>query len=164
MANVARPGDWETTPFTTGTALPFSATYRDDQFSKIIRGLVPEAMEDKWFFYFEDHVLYGHRSWTGWPVYKVTFRKADHGVQIAEALISDRFPDEAGNETQIISLDEHELQFEAAMLDFLIGALLLGEDRKFPKPPGVGDDDGVFQHMMTGTGYPEKEFGTSEND
>ena len=29
------------------------------------RGNIPKEMEDKWFFYVKDNVLYAHRSWTG---------------------------------------------------------------------------------------------------
>ena len=30
-------------------------------------------MEDKWFEYFENNILYIHRSWTGICIYKVRF-------------------------------------------------------------------------------------------
>jgi hypothetical protein len=29
------------------------------------KGLIPRAMEDKWYIYFENDCLYFHRSWTG---------------------------------------------------------------------------------------------------
>ncbi len=36
---------------------------------RIRLGVVPDAMEDKWFVYWEDGHLYFHRSWTGFCVY-----------------------------------------------------------------------------------------------
>jgi hypothetical protein len=34
---------------------------------------VPEAMEDKWFWYMQGNKLYAHRSWTGICIYIVEF-------------------------------------------------------------------------------------------
>ncbi|MBQ6575965.1 MAG: hypothetical protein IJL90_07670 [Lachnospiraceae bacterium] len=33
------------------------------------KGHIPEAMEDKWFWYMEGDTLYIHRSWTGFCIY-----------------------------------------------------------------------------------------------
>ena len=36
---------------------------------KLRRGHIPEAMEDKWFYYMEGNTLFAHRSWTGYCIY-----------------------------------------------------------------------------------------------
>lgn len=41
-------------------------------------GNIPEAMEDKWFWYMEGNTLYAHRSWTGFCIYEITFGTDGH--------------------------------------------------------------------------------------
>ena len=40
-------------------------------------GHIPQAMEDKWFWYMEDSTLWAHRSWTGYCIYRIDFRDDD---------------------------------------------------------------------------------------
>ncbi len=40
---------------------------------RIRRGVVPEAMEDKWFIYWKEGMLFFQRSWTGFCIYVVRF-------------------------------------------------------------------------------------------
>ena len=40
---------------------------------RIRRGVVPEAMEDKWFIYWKEGMLFFQRSWTGFCIYVVHF-------------------------------------------------------------------------------------------
>ena len=51
--------------------LPFSVT--EDWKNRLMDGHIPENMEDKWFLYSEDNLLYICRSWTGYCMYKVHF-------------------------------------------------------------------------------------------
>lgn len=46
------------------------------------RGHIPKRMEDKWFWYYQDGILYAHRSWTGYCVYmiKIDFERCEHRV------------------------------------------------------------------------------------
>ena len=37
---------------------------------RIRRGVVPEAMEDKWFIYWKEGMLFFQRSWTGFCIYR----------------------------------------------------------------------------------------------
>lgn len=137
--------DWKREPFRSGVVLPFSATYSLDQFACIRRGLIPREMEDKWFIFLEDLVLYLHRSWTGQPVYKIEFEPVDDGLRVKRAILADGAPDFGG------------LDYQAELLGFLIGALLLGEYRKFPRPSDTRGNGGIFQHHIAGSAYPEKE-------
>jgi hypothetical protein len=101
-------------------------------------------MEDKWFMFLEGSFLYVHRSWTGRPVYKVEFEPVEDGMRVKEALLANEAPDFGG------------LGYQAELLEFLIGAFLLGEHRSFPRPEEVEEDDGQFQHNIVGAAYPEK--------
>lgn len=45
-------------------------------------GHIPEQMEDKWFWYYRDGILYAHRSWTGFCIYmiQIDFERCEHRV------------------------------------------------------------------------------------
>lgn len=58
--------------------------FTDSEMSALRRGHIPEAMEDKWFFYMRQSRLYIHRSWTGFMAYLVEFHPETgrHNVQL----------------------------------------------------------------------------------
>jgi hypothetical protein len=134
---------WKTSEFTTLVPLVLHKAYTDQQFRLIRRGLIPQAMEDKWFIYCEDPFLYFHRSWTGQAVYKVEFahRGAIHAVQSAWMCPTPGF--------------EHDHGYEAQVLEFLIHNLLLREKKPFPLPKGHDGMNGLLQHSLAGSAYPE---------
>src|SRR5919198_1330108 len=85
----AKQSDWKNEPMPASSkALDFSAVYTPEEFQKITDGLIPEAMEDKWFIYYDEPWLYLHRSWTGYCIYKVRFRECPAGFEVAEALVN----------------------------------------------------------------------------
>lgn len=45
-------------------------------------GHIPEQMEDKWFWYYKEGILYAHRSWTGFCIYmvQIDFERCEHRV------------------------------------------------------------------------------------
>ncbi len=47
-------------------------------------GFAPREMQDKWFIYFENDVLYFHRSWTGYCIYQVALM----GLRITQAIVN----------------------------------------------------------------------------
>ena len=51
-------------------------------------GYRPREMQDKWFIYFENDVLYFHRSWTGFCIYQVSFVPEGQGLRMTRALVS----------------------------------------------------------------------------
>lgn len=80
--------DWKTLPFgrdVVGWAINLRLTAR--QFSNLQLGLVPQAMEQKWFAYFSDNVLHMFRSWTGFHQFRVYFVPQAEGAvaTVAEA-------------------------------------------------------------------------------
>ena len=68
--------DWKTLPMPEKTAsFPFVRSFGWDETDALRRGHVPEAMEDKWFWYMEGSTLFAHRSWTGYCIYRIDFGK-----------------------------------------------------------------------------------------
>lgn len=69
----------------------------DEQQAKAIRlGYVPEEMEEKWFWYFADNVLYQHRSWTGHMIDQVFFEPTGNGLRATHAKVN-RSPKQYSN-------------------------------------------------------------------
>ena len=79
--SAARRDDWKTEPMpeqheTFVLTRPFS----DAEMDALLRGNVPQAMEDKWFWYMERSTLWAHRSWTGYCIYRIDFQENGHHV------------------------------------------------------------------------------------
>jgi hypothetical protein len=125
--------------------LQFDESYSAEEYAVVVRGLVPQEMEDKWFIYEDGGVMYFHRSWTGACIYRVHFEAADDRYRVVEVLVS-------RDREQYRGDDE---RYEARLLRFLINNLLLGQQTPFPLPASVLDDAAsLFQHHIAGTGYP----------
>lgn len=52
-------------------------------------GLKPLSMDDKWFFYFDENILHGIRSWTGQEVFLCYFKVTGNDWTIDKLIISD---------------------------------------------------------------------------
>jgi len=148
-SQVVRHGAWKTVPpagpFAT---LPYSDSFSQTEFEALQRGLLPSAMEDKWFVFWEADSLFLHRSWTGFCVYRVEFQRSGDRFDIAQATVA------ANSEQYRRGSDRHE----AAVLDFLIRGLLLHQPVEFPMPSDVpaSAQPGLYQHHIAGTGFPER--------
>ena len=55
--------------------LPLKRHFSEDEMVRLRWGVVPRAMEDHWFIFFETDCLYFVRSWTGICVYTVEIKK-----------------------------------------------------------------------------------------
>jgi hypothetical protein len=142
----ATSSSWKLIPFNDGVPLEYHAVFNSDEFSKLEAGVIPKAMEDKWFIYYEEPFLFFHRSWTGAPVYRLTIEKTPDGARIMESLLA----------TQWIKRKETDLGYEAKLIEFLVSNLLLGQDIPFPLPEYArGYEPGAYQHNIAGTGYRE---------
>jgi hypothetical protein len=138
---------WKREPFKGGIPVPYSASLTVDEFERVQAGLIPREMEDKWFIYYETPFLFFHRSWTGQPVYRLKWAVHETGASVEEALWSD----------DLASRSEDDKGYEALLIDFLVGNLLLGKEKPFPKPAGIREPlPGVYQHHISGTGYREQ--------
>ncbi|WP_423606261.1 hypothetical protein [Sphingomonas sp. MS122] len=142
---MARADDWKHLPFGAVTAIPYDAEFSLAQFELLQHGLVPQAMEDKWFVYFEAPNLYFHRSWTGQAFYRVTLQPSPTGCAVGEAVCSSEV------------LDNADPGYHVQLLGFVITNLLLGQARAFPRPAGIKEPQaGVYQHAVAGTRHAER--------
>jgi hypothetical protein len=112
-------------------------------------GLIPDAMEDKWFIFLEGDTLYFHRSWTGICIYQLSLKRDGDLYQVVDAFVN-RVPDQ---------YTETNDRYDERLLLFLIDNLLLGMNTPFPNPVDLPRDimAGVVQHNFSGTGYKEEE-------
>ena len=75
---IARRSDWKTEPMPEqNETFILSKSFSDEEMAVLRRGNVPQAMEDKWFWYMEGLTLWAHRSWTGYCIYRIAFRDTD---------------------------------------------------------------------------------------
>ncbi len=123
--------------------LDYERTFSSAEHARVVRGLVPEQMEDKWFVFYEAPWLWFHRSWTGIAIYGVRLRLEAEGSVVEEAWVN-RAPEEYA-----ATDDAHD----AALLGFLIDRLLLGRDVPFPVRPSfpAGKRD-LLVHVVVGRG------------
>ncbi len=71
---VARRGDWKTEPMPEQhETFVLNRSFNDAEMAALRHGNIPQAMEDKWFWYMEGSTLWAHRSWTGYCIYRINF-------------------------------------------------------------------------------------------
>lgn len=117
---IAKAGDWRTEPFQPLTPIPYRADFSKEEFTRIKRGFIPKEMENKWFIYYEDGVLYIHRSWTGRGIFKVRFDVGEQGASVKEAsTIHDPNP------------SEYDMNYSVRLLHCVISNILLGKHEEF---------------------------------
>ncbi|AXI04707.1 hypothetical protein HYN46_13440 [Aquirhabdus parva] len=99
---------WKTQPLPEErTELNFSASYSNDEIEKMILGVIPKEMEDKWFIYFQDNTLFFHRSWTGFCIFTLKFMFDSMGAHVVESWVNRNTSQY--NSTSIED-DQHNLQ------------------------------------------------------
>lgn len=52
------------------------------------RGFIPSAMEEKWFSYFENNILFQHRSWSGYCIDQIHFDAEGFGLRATHAEVN----------------------------------------------------------------------------
>jgi 8-oxo-dGTP pyrophosphatase MutT (NUDIX family) len=81
--------DWETKPFPRKrTEIALDLHFDEAAMSRVRKGFLPVAMEDKWFGWFKEPVLHLHRSWTGFCIYQVHFEKSANGWHAISAKVN----------------------------------------------------------------------------
>lgn len=134
---IARSNSWKTVEMpATVISLPFTKTYTAEEFSVLAHGFVPKAMEDKWFVFMQDNILFFHRSWTGLCIYKIVFEQNHNEYTVQEVLIN-------ADTEQYSRRDNHH---ETTLLSWLIDGYLLRKQVSFPVPGDLSRDTypGVF--------------------
>jgi hypothetical protein len=130
-------------------ALAFEAKFTQAEHEQLALGLIPGAMEDKWFIYLEDGWLRFHRSWSGAYIYALRLEVATTGSRVVESWVN-RNP---------MQYKQSDTAYDRKLLAFLIDAFLLKKAGVvFPLPKYAGQyEKGVTQHNIVGRGYPENE-------
>ena len=119
----AQASDWRTQPLPPiRMAIELRRVFSNDEMNHIRRGFLPEAMEDKWFIYWQDDTLFFHRSWTGFCVYAAHFQCIEEEWRLIGAEVN------TDPEQYHVSSDHQE----AKMIDYLIGLLLLRRSASYP--------------------------------
>ena len=73
--SIARRNDWKTEPMPQQhETFVLNRSFSDEEMAVLRHGNVPQAMEDKWFWYMEGSTLWAHRSWTGHCIYRIDFK------------------------------------------------------------------------------------------
>lgn len=127
--------------------LDYTANFTPEEFEKISRGFIPQEMEDKWFIFLNGKTLKFHRSWTGHCIYQVEFYHNREKFSVYRA-IANRDQEQYG---------QSDDAYDSQMLHFLISNFLLGRKEPFPMPSDLPKNTpkGIFQHHISGSGYPE---------
>jgi hypothetical protein len=138
------------------SAVPFERTFSSDEWQKVVRGVVPRQMEDKWLVYTEGRTIFFHRSWTGYCIYQLSVEQQGDTWAVREAIVN-------GNRAQHQGSD---VAYEASLLDFLIDALLLQKPASFPIQSGLPQNvpAGLYQHAVSGTAFPEVQTPGKKDD
>ena len=97
--------------------LGFEAEFSREDTPRILQGLVPEQMEDKWFIFYNAGWLYFCRSWTGFVIYGLQVQEQPTGLRISQAWVN-RDTEQYGGS---------DVPAEREQLQWLIDALLLGK-------------------------------------
>ena len=81
---VAHRDDWKTEPMPKQhETFVLSRSFSAEEMDALRRGNIPQAMEDKWFWYMEGSTLWAHRSWTGYCIYQIELKEdGDHVVTV----------------------------------------------------------------------------------
>ena len=119
----AKKRNWETKPLPDRhTVIELQLSYLQDDRLKIVTGFIPRQMEDKWFVYYDEGILYFHRSWTGNCIYQVHVLDADTRFVFTHAEVK-RDPEQ---------YSETDDDYERQMISFLTNTLLLDKSDTFP--------------------------------
>jgi hypothetical protein len=140
----ATSASWKIKPLPEKRApLPYERRFSAAEHARLVRGLVPVEMEDKWFIYLEDGLLRLHRSWTGACIYGVRLAMDGEGSIVEEAWVSRATDDYTRTDDA----------YDARLLSFLIERLLLGNSQvPFPVPDAIegGDKASLYRHHVVG--------------
>lgn len=109
------------------TRITLNRVFTEEEFQKVSFGLIPKSMDDHWFIFLENKVLYFHRSWTGECVYRINFRQEENSYIPKEVWLS-----RIGWRSLIFSFLSKS--FHRKLLLFLIETEFLGNNAPFPLP------------------------------
>lgn len=68
--------------------IDWNISFNDEQSNLIRLDFIPQVMEDKWFSYFKNNVLYQFRSWTGICIDEIYFESYPKGLRAVYAKVN----------------------------------------------------------------------------
>jgi hypothetical protein len=124
--------------------VPFFRNLTSAEAQRVLDGLIPEVMEDKWFIFEQDDIVRFCRSWTGYTLYQVALSQAPDGTATLHGAVMNVDPEQnptPGSE-----------DYNARMLAYLVNRLLLGQDNiSFSVPSNVSPEKSAFfMHHVVG--------------
>jgi 8-oxo-dGTP diphosphatase len=85
----ASASDWNIKSFSGDyVTIPLAMSFSASQAQLIKMGFIPSEMEEKWFAYFDNNILYQHRSWSGLCVDRVYFKSDGDVLRATHAEVS----------------------------------------------------------------------------
>jgi len=128
MSKIADRSSWKNLPLSSQRdKLKLKRAFSKDEYGRLSKGLIPEGMEDKWFIFMENNVLYFHRSWTGFCIYEAHF---DGNQKIQEVWVN----------RDSAQYDAHDNDYDEKLLMFLIDDFLLKREIFLPVSSNIPDD------------------------
>jgi hypothetical protein len=89
MMRNAQASDWNTQPLPEKfVEVKLDIKLNIKQSEAVIQGFIPEEMEEKWFCYFENNILYQYRSWTGFCIDEIYFVAEGRELRAVSAKIN----------------------------------------------------------------------------
>jgi len=151
-AKITTRDSWENLTFLSDkkNQISLDRKFTEAEFEKISRGLLPLDMDDKWFIFLENNILYLHRSWMGQCIYQVRFTAENNLYKASEVWVN----------RDAEQYKETNDKYDEKLLLFLIENLLLGNNTAFPIRVNDSKDypKGAIQHSIAGTSYREIEI------
>lgn len=72
---IATKTDWKTLDFPAEVrTFEYNREFSEEELNLLKYGHIPREQEDKWFMYMENNIIYFHRSWTGFGIYKIELK------------------------------------------------------------------------------------------
>ena len=65
---------WKFSPMNLPVPLKYSRILSHGEWELLKKGFSPKVMEDKWFVFQEDNIIYFARSWTGYCIFSVEIK------------------------------------------------------------------------------------------
>jgi len=75
MIDKATRNSWTNIKMKSFYEINLNYVFTEQDYCNMNNGIIPKEMEDKWFIFSEDNIVYFHRSWTGICVYELVLNK-----------------------------------------------------------------------------------------
>ena len=104
ISRTASRTSWKTEEIDVPRNISLKILFTERQFNIIKQGLIPKQMEDKWFIFFENNILYMHRSWTGYGMYRAEIIR-NGNIYAIDELSVERNKEKNSNEDDEVDKD-----------------------------------------------------------